>query len=105
MLPVAPVTRCIADPFDRWTGVPRAVVNKAVVPSNGCRDHRDVFLSASDEQRDDAICTCVSRAVGRAVLEPRAGDPSDDVSVHRAMAWDAGFVGAVAHHRRRACAG
>jgi hypothetical protein len=35
---------------------------------------------------------------------PRAGDLSDDVSVHRAMAWDAGFVGAVAHHRRRACA-
>jgi hypothetical protein len=35
---------------------------------------------------------------------PRAGDPFDDVSVHRAMARDAGFVGAVAHHRRRACA-
>ncbi len=53
MLPVAPVTRCIADPFDRWTGVLRAVVNKTAVPSNGCRDHRDVFLSASDEQRDE----------------------------------------------------
>src|ERR1039457_1183375 len=29
---------------------------------------------------------------------PRTGDPFDDVSVHRAMARDAGFVGAVAHH-------
>lgn len=105
MLPVARVTRCIADPFDRWTGVPRAVVNKTVVPSNGCRDHRDVFLSRrtnSATTRSTPACRGPwgepSSSLAPAIL------PMTCPSI-APMTWDADFVGAVAHHRRRACAG
>ena len=32
-------------------------------------DHRDVFLSDDEKQRDTRICTCVSRVVGDITLD------------------------------------
>jgi ferredoxin-NADP reductase len=46
-----------------------------VLERHGIIDHRDVFMSAAEKQRDDRLCACVSRVAGGGIIIDSAWRP------------------------------
>ena len=46
-----------------------------VLERHGTIDHRDVFMSAAEKQRNDRLCACVSRVAGGGIIIDSAWRP------------------------------
>jgi ferredoxin-NADP reductase len=48
-----------------------------VLEAHGRIDHRDVFMSAAEQQRNEALCACVSRVTGGGIVIDSAWRPDE----------------------------